>query len=58
MHLRIARSAENIAIESGVAEHPNVSIPHHSQELGLSYSTLWHILHLDIHLHPYKVHIT
>ena len=24
-------------------------------ELGLSYGTLWRILHLDLHLHPYKV---
>ena len=52
------RSAENIAIVSeSVAEDPNVSIPRRSQELGLSYGILWRILHLDLHLHPYKVQL-
>ena len=56
---RFARTTESIAIVSeSVAEDPHVSIPHHSQELGLSYSTLWPILHLDVHLHPYKVQLT
>lgn len=27
-------------------------------ELELSYGTLWGIKHLDLHLHPYKVHFT
>ena len=59
MHHRFARSAENIAIVSeNVAEDPNVSVPRRSQELGLSYDTLWHLLHLDLHLHPYKAHFT
>ena len=58
MHHRLARSAENIAIVSEtVAEHSNVSISRRSQELGLSYHTLWSILHLDLHLHPYKVQL-
>ena len=58
-HHRFARSAENIAIVSeNVAEDPNVLIPRRSQELGLSYGTLWRTLHLDLHLHPYKVQIT
>ena len=48
-----ARSAENIAIISeSVAEVSNMSIPHRSQGLGLSYGTVWRILHLDLHLHP------
>ena len=59
VHHRIARSyrsAENIAIVSeSVAEESNVSIPSRPQELGLSYGTLWHILHLDLHLHLDKV---
>ena len=38
-----------------VAEDPNVSIPPHYEELGLSYGTLWHIMHLGLQLHPYKV---
>ena len=59
MHLRFAHFAENIAIvsERG-AEDPNVSIPRHSQELGLSCGTLWRIFHLELHLHPYKVQLT
>ena len=36
----------------------NVSIPRLCQELGLSYGILWRILHLDVHLHPYKVQLT
>ena len=59
MQCRFARSAENIAIVSeSVAEGPNVLTPPRSQELGLSYGTLWLILHLDLHLHPYKVQFT
>ena len=51
---RFVRSTENIAIVSdSVAEDPNVSIPRRSEELGMSYGTLCHILHL--HLQPYKV---
>ena len=47
---------EIIAIVSeGVAVDPDVSIPRRFQELGLSYGTLWRILYLDLHLHPYKV---
>ena len=56
MHLRQARSAKNIAIVSeSVSEDPNVLIPRRSQELDLSYCILRRILHLDLHLHPYKV---
>ena len=59
VNYRFARSPENIAIVSeSVAEDPNVSIPCRSQELGLSYGILWRILHLDLHLHPYKVQLT
>ena len=52
VHHRFAHSAENIAIVSeSVAKDTNVSIPRCPQELGLSYGTLWRILHLDLHLH-------
>ena len=58
-HRRFARSAENNAIVSeSLTEEPNVPIPRRSQELGLSYGTLWSTLHLDLHLHPYKVQLT
>ena len=53
VHNRFARSAENIAaVSESIAEDPNVTIP---QELRLSYGTLWRILHLDLHLYPYKI---
>ena len=35
-----------------------MSIHRRSQELGLSYSTLWRSFHLDLYLHPYKVQLT
>ena len=54
VHHRFARSTETIAIVSeSVAEDQNVSIPRRSQELRLSYCTLWRILYLDIHPHTY-----
>ena len=49
VHHRFARSAENIAIVSeSVNEDLNVSIPRRSQELGLSYGTLWSILYFIV----------
>ena len=46
MHHSLARSAENMVIVSeSVANGLNVSIPRGSQQLELSYDTLWHILH-------------
>ena len=54
-----APSAENIAIVSkSAAKDSNVSIPRRHQELGLPYGTLWRILHLDLHLYPYQIHLT
>ena len=56
MHHRFARFAKNVAIGSeSVSESLKLAIPRRSQELRLSYDTLWHISDLDIHLHPYKV---
>ena len=47
---RFAGSAENITnVSESVAEDPNVPISRRSQELGL---------HLDQHLHPYKVQLS
>ena len=52
-------SAEYIAfVSESVAEDPYASIRCRSQQLGLSYDTLWRILHLDLHLHPCKVQLT
>lgn len=59
VHHRNVRSVENIAaVSESVAEDPNSSIPRRAQQLGLSYGSLWRILHLDLHLHPYKVQLT
>ena len=52
---RTGRSTENIAaVRASVQNEPNKSIPRHSQELGISQSTLWQILRKDLQLHPYK----
>ena len=56
VHHRFAHSSANTLIVSeSVAEDPNVSILRRSQDLLLSFGILWSILHLDLHLHPYKV---
>lgn len=55
-HYRIARSLENIVVVAeSLDEDPTTSINRRSQQLGQSYGSLWRILHLDLHLHPYKV---
>lgn len=59
LHHRNARTPENIgAVGASVDDDPNLSIPRRAQVLGLTYGTLWRILHLDLHLHPYKVQLT
>lgn len=56
---RSARSLENIAaVRENVQETPKLSILRRSQELGLSPSSVWRILHLDLKLHPYKIQLT
>ena len=52
VHYRFARFAES------VAKDPTVPIPRRSQELELPYGILWHLMHLDLHLHRYKVQLT
>lgn len=55
---RSARSVENIAATAAsVDRDDSLSIPRRRQELGLSYGSLWRILNLDLHLHPYKVQL-
>lgn len=44
--------------EENVANGPCVSIPSRSQRLNISRSSLHLILHLDLHLHPYKMQLT
>ena len=58
VHHCFTRFADNTAIVSEcVAGDPIVPIPCRSRELGLFYGTLWCILHLDLHLHPYRVQL-
>jgi len=55
---RHARSAENIAaVRESVWENPKRSISRRSQELGLSATSTWRILHRDLGLHPYKIQL-
>ena len=56
---RNARSEANIAaVNEGVHENPNLSVPRQSQELGISQTSTWRILRKDLGLHPYKIQLT
>ncbi|KAJ8947079.1 hypothetical protein NQ318_019975 [Aromia moschata] len=56
---RNARSIENIAaVRVSVQENPRQYIPRRAQELGLSQTSTWRILHRDLGLHPYKIQLT
>lgn len=58
-YARAGRSEENIgAVSDSVAADPNTSISRRSQQLGLSESTVWRILHKDLALKAYKVQLT
>ena len=53
---RNARSAENIAaVRESVRENPRRSISRRLQELGLSATSTWRILHRDLDLYPFKI---
>lgn len=52
---RNPRSTESIgAVSESVDEDLNLSTTRHAQHLGLTYGTLWRILHL----HFYKIQLT
>ena len=56
---RSGRSDENIAAVSvSVVEQAKTSIPHRSQQLNIPKTTLFRILHKDLHLKAYKIQIT
>ncbi|KAL4131724.1 hypothetical protein QTP88_008998 [Uroleucon formosanum] len=56
---RNARSIENIAaVRDSVRENPRRSISCRLQELGLSTTSIWRILHRDLGLHPYEIQLT
>lgn len=53
------RTSETIhAVQASVSECSSTSIRHRSQEFGISPSSLWHILHKDLQLFPYKIQLT
>lgn len=59
VRLRNGRSVDNIAaVHRSVDENPKQSIPRRSQELGISMSSTWRILHRDLGMHPYKIQLT
>ena len=56
---RNARLDENIATaRESVSEDPNLSIPHHVQEIGLSQASAWRILSKDLGFFLYKIQLT
>ena len=56
---RTVRTSETIsAAQASVSQNSWTSIRHRSQELGISASSLWNILHKDLHLFPYKIQLT
>lgn len=58
-HARPARTRENVAaVSESVREGPTTSTRRRSQQLGISDTTLRRILHIDLHLHPYKIQLT
>ena len=58
-HARLCHSDENIAaVRESVAEHPDTSICHRTQELNLSRTLLQRILTNDLSLYTYKVQLT
>ena len=44
-------------VSESIAEDPIVANSRRTQELGLFYGKLWHIFHLDLHLHLYKIQL-
>jgi len=48
---RTVRTVENIAaVRESVSNELSLSIPRRSQQLNISRTSLWRILHLDLHL--------
>ena len=58
MRHRVGRSLDNIAtVSEKVAESPEVSIRHRSQQLDIPRSTMQRILTKNLHLHAYKIQL-
>ena len=59
IYQRSGRSTENVAaVSRSVEEDPKTSIRHRSQQLNIKPSTLFNILHRDLHLKAYKIQLT
>ena len=56
--VKTVHTPQNIDAERASFEQsPRWSAVHHSKKLGLSESSVRHILHLDMHFHPYKIQV-
>ncbi|CAK9801230.1 Transposable element Tc3 transposase [Anthophora plagiata] len=56
---KTVRTNENIAaVCESVKNEPTTSISRRSQELGISYGSVWRILHADLHLPAYRIQLT
>lgn len=56
---RTVRTEENIAlVASSVNNDPGTSIRRRSQELGISTTSIFKIMHCDLNLFPYKIQLT
>jgi len=55
----IVTTSKNIeAVRVSVSKSPSTSICRRSQELQISPNALWRIIHMDLHLFPYKIQLT
>lgn len=57
-HQNVCSTEHIVAVTEIIEGDLNLSITRCAQYLDLSYGTLWHIFHLDLQLHSYKVQIT
>jgi hypothetical protein len=56
--VKTVRTPQNIdAVRASFEQSPCHLAVHHSKKLGLSESSVSHILHLDLHIHPYKIQV-
>ena len=56
--VKTVRTPQNTdAVRTSFEQSPRRLAVHHSKKLGLSESSIKHILHLDLHFHPYKLQV-
>jgi len=57
-NVKTVRTPQNIdAVRASFEQSPGLSAVRHSKKLGLSEMSVRHILHLDLHFHPYKIQV-